>query len=90
LGDIIRDGVILGVYEFIVIISWIVVSSPMSSMIGALTNAGVSMGVTQMTFYQGLVNHVFDICMVLMALIPIIWFVVRMWSREPDWGYRYY
>jgi hypothetical protein len=90
MGEVVGDGIILLVYEFILIIIYIVLSDPVAIIINSIANAGTSMGVTQMTFYQQLINHTFDLVIVLAAFVPIVWFIVRMWSREPDWGYRYY
>jgi hypothetical protein len=87
--NIIRDGVILVVFEFIVILLWVVLSSPMAVIINSLINAGTTMGITQMTTYGILVNRVVDIIFLLMGLCPVIWFFFRVYQREQDWGYRY-
>jgi hypothetical protein len=87
--NIIRDGVILVVFEFIIILLWVTLSSPMAAVINSLINSGTSMGITQMTYYGGLVNHAVDIVFLLMGLTPLIWFFFRAYQREPDWGYRY-
>jgi len=88
MGDIIRDGIILIVYEFIIIISFIVVSSPLSITIASIVDAGTASGVSQLSYYEGYVNNVFSICMALLALFPVIWFLFRIFSREPNWGYQ--
>ena len=90
MGDIIRDGVILAVSEFSILLMYIVLSSPVATLIAALVDAGTASGVTQMTYYHGLITNVLTICFILLAFVPLIWFVLRMMSREPDWGYRYY
>lgn len=90
MADIVRDGIIMVASEFVIILMYIVLSDPVATLIQALVDAGVSSGVTQMTYYHGLVNTVMTISFILLGLVPIIWFVMRMMSREPDWGYRYY
>ena len=90
MGDIIRDGLVLAVSEFVVVLTYIVLSDPIATVIQALVTAGTDMGITQMTYYHGLVTTVLTICFIMLAFIPIIWFILRMMSREPDWGYRYY
>ena len=87
--NIIRDGVILIVFEFIVIIMWIVLSHPMAVIINSLISSGTAMGIGQMTYYGSLVNHVVDMVFLLMGLAPLIWFFFRAYQREQDWGYRY-
>ena len=90
MGDVVRDGILLIVSEFIILIMYIVLSDPVAQVFNSVSSAGTSMGVTQMTFYDLLVKNVFTICFIILGLAPVIWFIVRMMSREPDWGYRYY
>jgi len=90
MGDVVRDGLTLIVSEFVIIILYIVLSDPVATILTSISTAGTNMGVTQMTYYHTLVNTVFTICFILLGLVPVIWFIVRMMSREPDWGYRYY
>ena len=88
MANIVRAGVILIIYEFIIVFTYIIISTPVATTIASLATAGTGMGVSQMAFYKGLVDAVFSICMGLMALIPVIWFMFRVYQREPDWGYR--
>ena len=88
MGNIIQDGIMLIASEFVILLTYIVISSPVASMIISITSAGTSMGVTQMAHEQMLVDSVFSICMLILALVPVIWFVFRMYQRNPDWGYR--
>ena len=87
--NIIRDGIIMMVYEFIVIIAYVTLSSPVATTIGAIVDAGVASGVTQLTSYETLVSNVITICFALLGIIPLVWFIFRVYSREQDWGYRY-
>jgi hypothetical protein len=88
MGDVVRDGLTLIITEFIIIIIYIVISDPVADILTALANAGSD--IASMGYYHTLVNNVFTICFILLGLVPIIWFIVRMMSKEPDWGYRYY
>ena len=88
MGDVVRDGAIMIISEFIIILMYIVLSDPVATVITAIANAGSD--ISSMSYYHGLVNNVFTICFILLGLVPIIWFILRMMSREPDWGYRYY
>ena len=90
MGDVIHDGLVLVVSEFSIVLMYIVLSSPIATVIQTLVTAGTDQGVPNMTYYHNLVSTVLTICFILLALVPIIWFILRMMSREPDWGYRYY
>lgn len=86
--DIIRSGAVLLVLEAALVITFLVISTPVSTTISAIATAGLSVGVTQMTYYKNLVNQVMGICFILAALAPVIWFLLEVWRREPDWGYK--
>ena len=83
--NIIRAGAYLVAYEFVMILCYIFLSYPASTVIQAITTAGTDMGVTQMVAEQTLVNNVLTICFVMACFIPIIWFMVEVMRREPDW-----
>lgn len=89
MGNIVQDGLMLVISEFIIFLLYIVLSDPVVQVISSICTAGLTMGVTQMTFYQNLVFSVLTICFIILGFIPVIWFIVRTMSREPDWGYRY-
>ena len=82
--NIVRDGVLLIVYEFIVILCFIFLSNPVALTIAAITDAGTASGVTQMTYYQTLINHVLSICFILAGLIPLIIFVYLAFTTNQE------
>jgi len=84
MGDVIHDGIALIISEVIIIITYVVISGPAAVMISSIAAAGAS--IPQMAALESEVNTVLDICFVIAAFSPIIWFAVRMMSREPDWG----
>lgn len=88
MGEVIRDGVILIVYEFIIVFIYIIISTPVALTLTSIASAGTAMGVTQMAALESEIEAVFSICIGLLALVPVIWFVFRVYQREPDWGYR--
>lgn len=90
MGDVVHDGLILVISEFIIFLLYIVLSDPVVQVISGICTAGLAIGVSQMTYYQNLVFSVLTICFIVLGFIPVVWFIVRMMSREPDWGYRYY
>lgn len=84
--DIIRDGIFLAVYLFITITFYIFTSNPFAQLISnflALDATG-----TEATAVFNLVNTVYLIMFIMLAMIPIIWFIARAFQREPDWGYE--
>ena len=84
----VRDGIILAVYELIIIIVYIVISGPFVTLVDAIGAADASM--TQLQTGVSTSKTVFGLACAIAGLIPLIWFVFRVFSREPDWGYRYY
>ena len=84
----IRDGIILAVYELIIIIVYIVISDPFVHIVDALGAADASL--VQLQTGVATSKIVFGIACAIAGLIPLIWFIFRVFSREPDWGYRYY
>ena len=83
----IRDGIILAVYELVIIIVYIVLSGPFVTIVNALGAADASM--VQLQTGVATSKIVFAMACAIAGLIPIIWFIFRVFSREPDWGYRY-
>ena len=63
-------------YVFIMALVYIFTSRPFSLTVAAIVDAGVSSGVSQLTYYQGLVYTVYSICIALAVLIPVIIFVL--------------
>jgi ethanolamine transporter EutH len=83
--DIIRDGIFLAVYSFILITIYIFTSNPFTQIVTeflALDAVG-----TEAKAVFNTVSTVYLFMFVLAGLIPIIWFIARAFQREPDWGY---
>jgi len=70
--NIIRDGVILAVYTFSVIVAFIFLSSPFATMVSSLAAASDA---PQMDAIKNEVITVFGICCAMAVLIPTIIFV---------------
>jgi spore germination protein GerM len=84
--DIIRDGIILAVYLFIISLLYIFTSNPFTVIISNLmTLDAASHTVTQLTMQT--VSTVYLMMFVMLGGIPIVWFIMRVFQREPDWGY---
>lgn len=84
--EIIRDGVFLAVYVFVISAIYIFTSNPFAVIISnfmALDGTGASA-----TAVFNTVTLVYSIMFVILGGIPIVWFIARVFQREPDWGYR--
>jgi len=90
MGDIVRDGAVMAISEFIIILLFLVLYGPAQDIITGLFLTAYSVGVTEAANYVTLIETVLILSFLLLGFVPVIWFVVRMMSREPDWGYRYY
>jgi len=87
MGDIIRNGVIMLVIEFIILCMYIFISSPFDDMVTSFeningsTDAEVEAGGSQ-------ARTMFNMMFAGFALIPPIWFMIWVFVREPDRGFK--
>lgn len=79
--NIVRDGVILAVYTFSVILAYIFTSSPFAHMIAAISAASDA---SMMPVVYNEVIAVFSICVGMAVLIPIIIFVWLAFSTNQE------
>jgi len=80
-------GILLIVYLFIIIVCYIVLSSPFETIISGFEDINSTASDAQIESSGGLVRSAFDISFGLAGIIPIVWFIVWVFSREPDWRY---
>jgi len=78
--NVVRQGVILIVYTFSVIIAYIVLSDPAAQMINSIAAAGSDIGV--MTSMVTEVKAVLGICFALAVIIPTILFIWMTFTNE--------
>lgn len=84
--DIIRDGIIMAIYLFIMILLYIFTSMPFTEI---MTNL-IVLDAADHVVTQNVMNTVqliYFMMFVMLAGIPLIWFIMRVFQREPDWGY---
>ena len=86
--DIVRNGVILIAYLFVIIVIYIVISSPFDEMVTSLEDINMTNSDAEVESSGGNIRTVFDMCFVGLALVPIIWFISWAFSREPDWRFK--
>jgi len=87
MGDIIRNGVIMLVIEFILLMAYIFISSPFDDMMTSFENInGTTDTEVEAGTSQG--RTIFNIMFAGFALIPPIWFMIWVFTREPDRGFK--
>lgn len=84
--NIIRDGIILAVYLFIIIVLYMFTSTPFHDITTDISGLNVASDTeTQDTF--NLIDTVYAMMFVLLGGVPLVWFIARVFQREPQWGY---
>ena len=86
--NIIHSGAIMGVYVFILIVIYIVLSGPFDDIMTSLEDVNMTNSDTEVESGTGYGRIVFDMVFVLFGGIPILWFMIQVFSREPDWRYK--
>jgi len=85
--DIIKDGLVMIVSLFIIGLLFVFTSTPFSVVMTELMDADASSDAeTQNT--MSYVQTVYTIMFGILACVPVFWFVIRVFQREPDWGYN--
>lgn len=77
----IRDGVILIVYLSLIIISYLVLSTPFEEMVAGFEGVSTS----EVDSSVATARTVFNIIFAGLGIVPVFWFIVRTFMREPDW-----
>jgi len=83
--NLIRDGVIMAVYVFVVIAIYIVISSPFADIMSDFNDINGTGSDSHVESGVGAAATVFDMIFAAFVIIPLFWFMVRVFMREPDW-----
>lgn len=86
--DIVRNGVLLIVYLFVIIIMFIILSGVFEDMVTSVEDVNLTASDARVEVQGGYVRTVFNMVFALFALVPIIWFIAWAFHREPDWRFR--
>ena len=86
--NILRAGVILMVYLFIIIVLYIFLSSPVDDIITNFENINLTASDSHIESNSAIGRTVFDMIFAILGLVPVVWFVFWCFHREPDWGMR--
>ena len=84
MDDIIQDSIIMLISLFIIIVLYLFTSSPFDTII---TNIDTAANETHTSYTISLMKTVFNMFFAGLALTPIIWFILRVMRREPNWRY---
>jgi len=88
MNDIARAGVIMIVYLFLITVMYIFISSPFDDFMTSFENLNNTASDSQVESSTGYGRTVFDIIFGGLAIVPVLYFIVWVFKREPDWGYR--
>ena len=86
--NILRAGVILMVYLFVIITIYIFLSSPVDDIMSTFEDINLTASDSHIESNAGIGRTVFDMIFAVLGLVPVVWFVFWCFSREPDWRMR--
>lgn len=86
--DIIKAGMVLIVYLFIILITFFALSTPFNEFLDGMDDADTGAADPYIAVHIPWYRTVFNMFFAGMGIAPIVWFVVWTFQREPDWGYR--
>jgi len=86
--DIARAGVYMLVYLFVVVALYIFLSSPFDDMVSGFEDLNMTASDAKVDYTGGVIRTVFDLIFAGLAIVPLLWFIVWVFRREPDWRYR--
>lgn len=82
--NIVRIGVIFIFYLFVVIMSYYVMSTPVNMLFDGFDAADFGEAEDEMNTHLPNYRTAFTIAMAILLALPITWFVMKIFSREPD------
>lgn len=72
----------------IIVITYIVISSPFDKMVSPFEDLNMSASDAQLEVASGYAKTVFNMSFGMLAIFPTAWFIFWTFRREPDWGYN--
>ena len=86
--NLVRDGVIMAVYLFVIIILYIFLSGPFDDFVTEFEDVNMTGSDSHVERGGTYGRLVFDMVFAGFGIAPLFWFIVRAFRREPDWGFR--
>ena len=87
MGNIIQDGIIMIAVLSVIIICWLVLSTPFEDVISSFEDVNSTASDSEVEDAAGDMRTVWNLFFGGLAMIPIVWFVVRVFQRDPEWRY---
>jgi len=88
--QIVKAGAILIIYLFIVLIAFFTISTPFDEIMSGVEDADTGAAEPYIAEHSGWYRILFNMFFAMFGIAPMVWFVVWVFHREPDWGYRRY
>jgi len=89
LSSIVRNGSIMAIYVFIVIVIYMVLSSPFDDIMTGFEDINNTNSDSEVEQGSNWGRTVFDLIFAILVLVPLVWFVFWCFHREPDWRDRF-
>jgi len=87
--NIVRSGAIMAIYVFVVIILYMVLSSPFEDIMGSYDNINSTASDSHIEHGSSISRTVFDMIFAGLVIVPLVWFAFMCFYREPDWRDRF-
>jgi len=79
----------MAIYVFIVIVIYIVLSSPFDDIMTDFDNLNNTNSDSEVEHGSSWGRTVFDMIFGMLVLVPLVWFAFWCFHREPDWRDRF-
>ena len=86
--DIIRGGIILIMYTFVMIVIYLVISGVFDDFVTSFEDVNLTNSDAEIEQSGGVIRTVFNMSFAGLVIIPILWFIYFAFYREPDWRFR--
>ena len=86
--DIVRGGIILIVYTFIMIIIYLVISGVFDDFVTSFEDVNLTNSDAEIEQSGGVLRTVFNMSFAGLVIIPALWFIYLAFYREPDRRFR--
>ena len=85
--DVIRDGMLMAVYVFALVVLYIIISGVFDDTVTSFEDLDMANSDAEVEASARNIRTVFDISFAGLLIGPCIWFIFRTFMREPDWRY---
>jgi len=86
----IRVGIAMMVFTFSVVIFYFTLSGPVTALFDGFDDADAGSATDELDTNIPIYSSIFNICIAIALAIGPTFFIMWVYHREPDWGYRRY